>query len=120
MKKISVILAAVSLTLICGTAWIWPAYGEDSKTKNPYEGNQKMVKEGKLIFDNNCKSCHGEGAKGDICPDLTTKKKKYGNADTDLFTTISKGRPGGMPNWDNNLGKDKIWKVITYIRSVEK
>ena len=93
---------------------------EVAQTKNPYAGNAKIAAEGADIFKKNCQVCHGEGGKGDICPNLTTKSKKYGDADQDLFTTISNGRPGGMPNWDSALGPDKIWKVITYIRSIEK
>lgn len=118
MKKSAAIIAVISLGLLCAATGASQA--AEAKTKNPYEGTQSIVKEGKRIFDSNCKGCHGEGAKGDICPDLTTQKKKFGNSDTDLYTTISKGRPGGMPNWDNTLGADKIWKVITYLRSVEK
>ncbi len=88
--------------------------------KNPYEGNPKAAQEGAQIFKSNCKVCHGEGGKGDICPNLTVKQKKYGDSDADLFQTVSKGRPGGMPTWENILGPDRIWKVITYIRSIEK
>lgn len=118
MKKSAAIIAVVSLSLLCATAGA--TSGAEAKTKNPHEGKQPAIKEGKRIYDSNCKGCHGEGARGDICPDLTTKKKKFGNSDTELYTTISKGRPGGMPNWDNTLGADKIWKVITYLRSIEK
>jgi cytochrome c5 len=89
--------------------------GED---KNPFEGNPDAVKEGEEIFKKRCLLCHGEGGKGDICPDLTDKEWKYGNADKDLFQTVSKGRPGGMPDWGNTLGKEKIWKLISYIRSI--
>lgn len=118
MKKLAAFVAVIAIGLVCTTTGA--ARGAETKYRNPYEGKQAVLKEGKRIFDSNCKSCHGEGAKGDICPDLTTKKKKFGNSDADLYTTIAKGRPAGMPNWDNTLGADKIWKVITYLRSVEK
>lgn len=111
MKK--VILSILSVMLFAGLAF-------SQQTKNPYAGNPQALKEGAEIFKKNCESCHGPGGKGDICPDLTKKTKKYGNTDADLFLTISKGRPGGMPNWDNTLGTEKIWKVMTYIRSIEK
>lgn len=111
MKK--VILSILSVVFFAGVAF-------SQQTQNPYAGNPQVVKEGAEIFKKNCESCHGPGGKGDICPDLTKKTKKYGDTDADLFLTISKGRPGGMPNWDNNLGTERIWKVITYIRSIEK
>ncbi len=88
--------------------------------KNPYTLKPEIIKEGAEIFKRNCEACHGQGGRGDICPDLTKKDKKYGNSDADLFTSISKGRPGGMPNWDTSLGSDRIWKVIIYLRSIEK
>lgn len=111
MKKI--MLSLLSILLFAGSTF-------SQQAKNPYAGNPQAVKEGAEIFKKNCEACHGPGGKGDICPDLTKKNKKYGNTDADLFQSISKGRPGGMPNWDNTLGTERIWKVITYIRSIEK
>jgi mono/diheme cytochrome c family protein len=90
-----------------------------TQKNNPQEGNAKAAVEGADIFRKNCQVCHGVGGRGDICPDLTTAKKTYGDSDADLFLTISKGRPGGMPNWESSLGADRIWKVISYIRSIE-
>ncbi|TAN40248.1 MAG: c-type cytochrome [Nitrospirae bacterium] len=117
MKRtfIAGMLTAGLLLGVSGTS-----FGAEHQTKNPYEGKAKMVKEGQKLYDYNCKSCHGEGAKGDVCPDLTVKKKKYGNSDTELFKTIAQGQPGGMPNWDKTLGTEKIWKIVTYLRSLEK
>ena len=116
MKKLFVVSALIAFAIfLAGTVT-----AEQSPRKNPYEGNNKAADEGAGLFRNNCMGCHGEGGKGDICPDLTTRKKKFGDSDQDLYTTISKGRPGGMPNWENILGAERIWKVITYIRSIEK
>ncbi len=86
--------------------------------KNPYEGDSRAVEEGAKIFKNNCAACHGEDGSGGICPSLRDNVWKYGSTDQDLFVTISKGRPGGMPDWNNKLGTDNIWKVITYIRTL--
>jgi len=75
--------------------------------------------EGAKLFKQHCEVCHGEGGKGNIGPDLTDDKWTYGSSDEDLVATISKGRSGGMPAWDNQLGPDKIKELITYIRSIE-
>ena len=88
--------------------------------KNPYAGDKQAAEEGERIFKNNCASCHGEEGSGGICPSLKDDVWKYGNTDSDLFLTISKGRPGGMPDWSNKLGTDNIWKVITYIRTLNE
>jgi cytochrome c oxidase cbb3-type subunit 2 len=88
--------------------------------KNPFEGNREAIEEGKTIFSLNCVACHGSDAKGGkIGPNLTTKAKKFGNADGDIYTSVSKGRPGGMPDWEKTLGSERIWKVIAYLRTIE-
>jgi cbb3-type cytochrome c oxidase subunit III len=81
---------------------------------------QDDVNEGAEIFKENCRVCHGPGGKGDICPNLTDDVWKYGNSDADLFYSIAKGRPGGMPNWETKMGEEKIRKVMTYIRSISR
>ncbi len=87
--------------------------------KNPVEGDKEAIEEGKKIFAQNCATCHGGNAKGGIGPDLTAKQKKFGNSDGDLYASVSKGRPGGMPEWETSLGRDRVWKVIAYLRSIE-
>lgn len=76
--------------------------------------------EGAKLFKQHCEVCHGEGGKGNIGPDLTDSKWKYGSSDDEIFTTISKGRSGGMPSWENQLSAEKIKELITYIRSISE
>ncbi len=85
---------------------------------NPFAGSREAEEEGEKIFEANCRVCHGEGGKGGVGPNLTGKSWKFGGTDADLFTTISGGRPGGMPAWEGPLGTARIWKVIAYIRSL--
>jgi cytochrome c oxidase cbb3-type subunit 3 len=77
-----------------------------------------MSKEGMTIFIENCQACHGEGGKGDICPDLTDDVWKYGSSERDLYQSIAEGRPGGMPPWQSSLGDEKIRKLTAYIKSL--
>ncbi len=86
--------------------------------KNPFEGSEEAAAKGKEIFEKNCKVCHGEGAKGGFGPNLTDEKWIYGDGDSDLFTTISGGRKGGMPSFGSKLSRDDIWRVITFIRTL--
>jgi cytochrome c oxidase cbb3-type subunit 3 len=76
------------------------------------------AEEGAKIFTKYCQVCHGEGGKGDICPDLTDKEWIYGNSDEQLFQAISGGRPGGMPDWGTRLSQKQIRDAIAYIRSI--
>lgn len=42
----------------------------------------------------------------------------YGDAPDNLFDTISKGRPKGMPSWGGRIPTNQIWKIATFIRSL--
>lgn len=88
------------------------------------EGHKEGKKEeyiaiGKAEFAARCASCHGAEAKGGIGPDLTRKEFKYGKSEAALTETISKGRPGGMPTFGNELSHEKIAGLVQYILSLK-
>lgn len=91
---------------------------EAAEARNPYAGDKKAEEEGEAVYKANCRSCHGDKAKGGFGPDLTDTQWKFGGTDGDLYATIAGGKPGGMPAFDSTLGKDRIWKVITYLRKL--
>ena len=96
------------------------AVAEAAESKNPYAGNPAAEEEGEKIFKEICRSCHGEKGAGGFGPKLATTAHKYGGTDADLFASVAGGRPGGMPSFLPQLGKDRIWKAVTYIRHLEK
>lgn len=87
---------------------------------NPYTANPEAIKEGAIFYKNNCERCHGPEGKGGICPNLIDKNWKYGGSDGDVFRSIYSGRPEGMPAWKGILKKEDIWKIIAYIRTLER
>jgi cytochrome c oxidase cbb3-type subunit II len=91
-----------------------------AELKNPYAGNHEAEEEGGKTFQENCQSCHGENGAGGFGPKLATTAHKFGGSDADLFTSIAGGRPGGMPAFLPQLGKERIWKAVTYIRHLER
>jgi cytochrome c oxidase cbb3-type subunit II len=97
-----------------------PAAAEAAETKNPYAGNRGAEEEGEKIFKENCRSCHGEKGAGGFGPKLATAARKYGGTDVELFASVSGGRPGGMPAFLPQLGKERVWKAIAYIRRIER
>lgn len=128
MSKRKTIL--VVLSVLCLAVMTVSCSDKGQETKRPevqqpaakVAGGEKsgMVEAGMAIFVQNCQVCHGEGGKGDICPDLTDAVWKYGNSDKDIYQSISRGRPEGMPAWESTLGEEKIREVMAYISSIGK
>lgn len=88
--------------------------------KNPMEGNEPAVAKGIEAYKMNCASCHGDNAVGGGIGPSLVKGLKYGNSDKELYKSIAVGySEKGMPEW-KHLGEDKIWSIITYIRSIEE
>ncbi len=72
---------------------------------------------GKAIFKQNCVECHspdGEGMNGSG-PNLTDKYWIYGFEIKDVFATIDKGRPGGMPEHGTKLNPIQIQQVSSFV-----
>jgi cytochrome c oxidase cbb3-type subunit 3 len=97
-----------------------PATAEAAESRNPYAGNRGAEEEGEKIFKENCRSCHGEKGAGGFGPKLATTARKYGGSDAELFASVAGGRPGGMPAFLSQLGKDRVWKAVAYTRHLER
>lgn len=89
-------------------------------TTNPFRGDPAALADGKQVFDTICAACHKPDASGLVGPSLVDPYWKYGHGDAELFETVSKGRPAGMPGWEAQLGADKIWKALVYLESLPK
>jgi cytochrome c2 len=87
--------------------------------ENPYERDEKAIAEGKITYASNCAACHGETLKGGVGPDLTGHLK-YGETDDRKYLSIAKGTPNGMPAFEQQLGRDRIWKILAYVDSVRE
>jgi len=87
--------------------------------ENPYEHDEKAVAEGKVVYGEKCADCHGADLKGGDGPPLTNHLK-YGEQDSQKYESIANGRPGGMPPFGTELGRDRIWKVLAYVDSVRE
>lgn len=100
---------------------------------NPFADDPAAVVAGKNIFEESCIDCHGERGAGDIGPSLVDKVFLYQEGDLedeDYFEIIYNGTEegnveagrtmkGGMPAFGEDMSKDEIWSVITYIRSLQ-
>jgi cytochrome c oxidase cbb3-type subunit 3 len=85
---------------------------------NPFRGDAAALAEGKLVFEQICSACHKPDGSGLVGPSLVDPYWKYGSSDPELFTTVSEGRPAGMPAWGQQLGSEKIWKALLYLEKL--
>jgi cytochrome c oxidase cbb3-type subunit 3 len=87
---------------------------------NPYEGNASAISEGKRLYEwYNCSGCHSHGG-GGIGPPLIKQHWIYGGEPANLFDTIVKGRPNGMPTWGGRIPEYQIWQIVAFVRSMNQ
>lgn len=85
---------------------------------NPDYGNAYDISEGSRLFGwYNCSGCHANGG-GGIGPPLIKQNWIYGGEPANIFDTIVKGRPNGMPSWGGRIPEYQIWQIVAYVRSL--
>lgn len=97
---------------------------------NPMAGDPQALILGKRLFELNCTGCHGIDAKGDVGSNLTDviwlgTQEPFD--DWEIFQVIADGTTkgykreaeGGMLAFGDFMGKNKIWSLVAYIRSIE-
>jgi cytochrome c oxidase cbb3-type subunit 3 len=83
-----------------------------------YDNNAPAIAEGQTLYNQmNCVGCHAHGG-GSMGPALMDDEWRYGGRIDQIVTTITEGRPNGMPAWRGKLTPDQIWKIAAYVRSL--
>jgi mono/diheme cytochrome c family protein len=119
---LSVSFLFVSMALTAQSDWM--VSEEKQKTKNPIVFSQESVKAGKIVYNTNCKSCHGDPTKNNGLP-LMPKPTDMGlqafldkNTDGSIFYKITEGRVT-MPQYASILSEEDRWHTVNYIRSFD-
>ena len=79
------------------------------------------IQGGSKLFADNCASCHGASGKGDPkvgAPDLTDKHWIYGGDLQSIVTSISDGRQGHMPHWEERLSAVERKILALYVNQL--
>ena len=85
---------------------------------NPYNSSAYDISEGQRLYNwYNCAGCHANGG-GGIGPPLIKQHWIYGGEPANIFDTIVKGRPNGMPAWGGRIPEYQIWEIVAYVRSM--
>jgi cytochrome c oxidase cbb3-type subunit 3 len=88
---------------------------------NPYEGNADRAAEGgRLFIAYNCLDCHGAEGSGAMGPSLQDSRWHFGGSNGEVFQSIYEGRPDGMPAWGGRISDADIWRLVTYVRGLNK
>lgn len=80
-----------------------------------------LYMKGKEVFTQNCTPCHGSNAEGNIAvgaPPLNTAVRLYGGDHATLVETITYGRTGVMPAWEERLNDSTIKQLAVYVHSL--
>jgi cytochrome c oxidase cbb3-type subunit 3 len=92
----------------------------EPRVNSPYSGSAFAISEGKRLYNwYNCSGCHANGG-GGIGPPLIKTEWTYGSEPANLFDTIVKGRPNGMPAWGARIPEYQVWQLAAYVRSLSK
>jgi mono/diheme cytochrome c family protein len=104
----------------------WPAPESAIKMKNPVKPDESSLKEGKELYAQHCKSCHGAKGKGDgtkaekidiSCGDFSGPE--YAKvSDGEAYWKTTEGRKP-MPSFKEKLSDSERWTVITYINTLK-
>ena len=92
----------------------------EPNVSNPDYGSAFAISEGQRLFDwYNCSGCHAHGG-GGIGPPLIKTQWIYGGEPANIFDTIVKGRPNGMPSWGGRIPQYQIWELVAFVRSLNQ
>lgn len=85
--------------------------------------------DGKIVYEKNCKMCHGVDGKSakktasvlkvDLAKLDLTDKETNDKKDVELVKTVSDGNGKAMKGFKDKLTQEEITAVIKYIRSLE-
>lgn len=74
---------------------------------------------GERLFANYCAQCHGSDARGARgYPNLRDDDWLYGGEPEMIKKVILEGRQGNMPPWEEILGKEGVFDVAEYVRTL--
>jgi mono/diheme cytochrome c family protein len=83
-----------------------------------YSKNAFALSEGKRLFSYmNCTGCHANGG-GGMGPALMDSAWIYGSSPEEVFATVVRGRPNGMPAFGGRLPDYQVWQLAHYVRSM--
>lgn len=103
----------------------WPAPESAIKMKNPVAADAAAIAEGKDLYGQHCKSCHGSKGKGDgtkaekidiSCGDFSTAEFAKVTDGESYWKTTEGRKP--MPSFKEKLTDKERWAIVAYMRTL--
>jgi mono/diheme cytochrome c family protein len=98
---------------------------EARKLHSPIPYTKKSIDRGRIVYSQNCTSCHGTDGKAELAviaeaTDLTSPKLyKNGTTEGEIFRSIRDGAGDQMPPFKSQIEKeDDIWHLVNFVRSL--
>lgn len=100
-----------------------------AKLKNPVASSPASIAAGELLYQKQCRLCHGATGRADSAPakamkasDLTDGAWTHGGSDGEIFTAIQDGTgpDSKMKGFKGKLSDQDTWHVVNYIRSLAR
>lgn len=104
----------------------WAAPAAAVKEKNPVKADAASIGEGKELYAQHCKSCHGAKGKGDgtkaekidiSCGDFASPETVK-QSDGELYYKTTEGRKP-MPSFKEKLSDNERWAVVNFMRTLK-
>ena len=106
----------------------WPVPDKDKNVKNPITTSAASIKEGKTLYEEHCKSCHGTKGLGD-----GTKATNLKTEPGDFSSTGFQSQTDGVIFYKTSIGRDEMkpfnkkipdaddrWNLVNYMRTLKK
>ena len=93
---------------------------------NPTPDTVASVDRGAVTYDATCARCHGAEYRGDgpdagttqVAPASLLSGHLATHADSDIYTWIRDGLPGGMPAFGTSLTEAQRWDLVNFLRGI--
>jgi cytochrome c oxidase cbb3-type subunit 3 len=83
-----------------------------------YDNNAPSLAEGQALYTQmNCVGCHAHGG-GGMGPALMDDKWRYGGKPEQIVDSILRGRPNGMPAFQDKIPEQQAWELAAYVRAL--
>jgi putative copper resistance protein D len=120
-----VLLICAGGLLVSGDPPVKLTRGDARKLKDPVPYTKRSIDRGRVLFQQNCTSCHGENGKAEgaliaDATDLTTPSiYKSGTTDGEIFRSIRDGAGDQMPAFQSQLASETdVWNLVNFIHNL--